>query len=41
MIVAQDLARAYPTEITVLNKFAFFWPIWCALVSLPTILWNE
>ncbi|BGP29129.1 hypothetical protein JCM10296v2_000867 [Rhodotorula toruloides] len=23
-----DLARAYPTEITVLNKFAFFWPIW-------------
>ncbi|GAA6050554.1 hypothetical protein JCM3770_005597 [Rhodotorula araucariae] len=23
-----DLARAFPTEITVLNKFAFFWPIW-------------
>ncbi|KAK4056133.1 hypothetical protein OIO90_002864 [Microbotryomycetes sp. JL221] len=23
-----DLARAYPSEITVLNKFAFFWPIW-------------
>ncbi|GAA5947050.1 hypothetical protein JCM3775_006975 [Rhodotorula graminis] len=23
-----DLARAYPTEVTVLNKFAFFWPLW-------------
>ncbi|GAA6024731.1 hypothetical protein JCM10207_002813 [Rhodosporidiobolus poonsookiae] len=23
-----DLAQAYPTEVTVLNKFAFFWPIW-------------
>ncbi|KAK4049664.1 hypothetical protein OIV83_003939 [Microbotryomycetes sp. JL201] len=23
-----DLARAYPSEVTVLNKFAFFWPIW-------------
>ncbi|GAA6006888.1 uncharacterized protein JCM10292_000348 [Rhodotorula paludigena] len=22
------LARAFPREITVLNKFAFFWPIW-------------
>lgn len=26
----QALAQEYPTEITVLNKFAFFWPLWCA-----------
>ncbi|KAM0787013.1 hypothetical protein ACM66B_006281 [Microbotryomycetes sp. NB124-2] len=23
-----DLAQAYPSEVSVLNKFAFFWPIW-------------
>ncbi|KAM0750341.1 hypothetical protein T439DRAFT_381041 [Meredithblackwellia eburnea MCA 4105] len=22
------LAQSYPTEVTVLNKFAFFWPLW-------------
>jgi hypothetical protein len=38
MIVAQDLARAYPTEITVLNKFAFFWPMVGARAGAR---WNE
>jgi hypothetical protein len=34
---AQDLARSHPTEITVLNKFAFFWPIW-SVSPLPLFL---
>lgn len=28
-----ELAQAYPSEITVLNKFAFFWPIWSVTPS--------
>lgn len=25
---SQELARTYPDEIQVLNKTAFFWPMW-------------
>lgn len=33
LYLSQALAQEHPTEITVLNKFAFFWPLWCVALS--------
>lgn len=31
------MAAQFPTELTVLNKFAFFWPIWCVTSSASAL----